>query len=113
MDKIRALKLHRGNYDAFLALSPAAVSDAVWWLEHVASSFKPVTQMQIDFDFFTDASMTGWGAFLPHRDKRDRGLWSDADKLEHINVLELKAVFARAYCCVLSSQGYIICMLTT
>ena len=36
--------------------------------------------------------MTEWGAFLPHRDKRDRGLWSVADKLEHINFLELKAV---------------------
>ena len=32
------------------------------------------------------------GAFLPHRDKRARGFWSDADKLEPINVLELKAV---------------------
>ena len=39
---------------------------------------------------FTDASNEGWGT---HLDKNSiKGLWSDQEKMLHINVLELKAV---------------------
>ena len=39
---------------------------------------------------FTDASNEGWGAHLEQTSTK--GLWSDKEKRQHINVLELKAV---------------------
>ena len=39
---------------------------------------------------FTDASNEGWGAHLEQTSTKD--LWSDREKMLHINVLELKAV---------------------
>lgn len=38
----------------------------------------------------TDASLTGWGAVWNHR--MARGVWSPRERLQHINVLELRAV---------------------
>ena len=40
---------------------------------------------------FTDASSQGWGAHLENMTVS--GNWTDQEKLLHINVLELKAVF--------------------
>ena len=40
---------------------------------------------------FTDASNQGWGAHLENMTVS--GSWTDQEKLLHINVLELKAVF--------------------
>jgi len=40
---------------------------------------------------FTDASMEGWGAHWD--DNEISGQWSDTMKNQHINVLEMEAVF--------------------
>ena len=42
---------------------------------------------------FTDASNQGWGAHLENMSVTVSGNWTDQEKLLHINVLELKAVF--------------------
>ncbi|XP_077388987.1 uncharacterized protein LOC144026275 [Festucalex cinctus] len=39
----------------------------------------------------TDASLTGWGAVWQHRTAQ--GSWSVRDRVDHINVLELRAVY--------------------
>ena len=39
----------------------------------------------------TDASKTGWGAVC--ESQRTNGRWSDSERTQHINVLELKAAF--------------------
>ena len=44
-----------------------------------------------DLHLYSDASCSGWGAhFL---DRRVSGVWSDQEKLLHINLLEMKALF--------------------
>ncbi|XP_067685891.1 uncharacterized protein [Haliotis asinina] len=43
-----------------------------------------------DHELFVDASLLGWGAHLAGR--TTSGLWSDAERLWHINNLELQAV---------------------
>ena len=42
------------------------------------------------FQLFTDASYEGWGSHLDQ--SSTKGLWSDQEKRQHINVLKLKAV---------------------
>ena len=40
---------------------------------------------------YSDASLSGWGAHL--LDQNVSGVWSDQEKLLHINLLEMKALF--------------------
>ena len=48
----------------------------------------PLHPQQLNTLIFTDASNQGWGAR-----KSDSGTWTSQEKILHINVLELKAVF--------------------
>ena len=45
----------------------------------------------LDLRLYSDASCSGWGAHL--LDQHVTGLWSDQEKLLHINLLEMKALF--------------------
>ena len=65
-----------------------------WWIDILENwsgrtmiKASPDLAMQIK----TDASKRGWGAVC--HDMSTRGLWSDQERLEHINQLELKAAF--------------------
>lgn len=42
---------------------------------------------------FTDASSIGWGAFCATTGCKSAGGWSPIEKVNHINVLELLAIF--------------------
>ena len=44
-----------------------------------------------DLPLYSDASSSGWGAHL--LDQNVSGVWSDQEKLLHINLLEMKALF--------------------
>ena len=44
-----------------------------------------------DLHLYSDASLSGWGAHL--LDQNVSGVWSDQEKLLHINLLEMKALF--------------------
>ena len=50
----------------------------------------PLRSPPPDLHLYSDASRLGWGARL---DQFVSGLWSEEEQLEHINLLELKAVF--------------------
>ena len=62
-----------------------------WWLnpQNVLSG-EFLHPRDHDILIFTDASNAGWGAHLNHDSVG--GIWSQAEKQLHINVLELKAV---------------------
>ncbi|KAJ8972303.1 hypothetical protein NQ317_017202 [Molorchus minor] len=47
-------------------------------------------------EIFTDASLTGWGACSGR--KRTHGFWSENDKKNHINYLELQAIYYGLKC---------------
>ena len=44
-----------------------------------------------DLHLYSDASSSGWGAHL--LDQNVSGVWSAQEKLLHINLLEMKALF--------------------
>ena len=44
-----------------------------------------------DLHLYSDASCSGWGSHL--FDQHVSGVWSDQEKLLHINLLEMKALF--------------------
>ncbi|VDI25971.1 Hypothetical predicted protein [Mytilus galloprovincialis] len=57
---------------------------------------------------FTDASLMGWGAYLEGRTAS--GLWSGAQLEEHINLLEMRAVFLslRQFQAVIQGQSLLV-----
>ena len=89
-DKIRGLKLSRGNYNAHMQISSGGVLDIEWWLNNVDTATKAVWRDVPSIVVTTDASKKGWGAVMMGQEAA--GQWSlDESEQQHINVLELKA----------------------
>ena len=76
------------NYQSTVRLSPEAVEDLQWWIQHLTiwnkrSLISPASRMIID----SDASLQGWGATF--KGISTRGPWSPQEQTLHINCLEL------------------------
>ena len=97
--RLRSLQFHlkeswnpEMDYGTLLSIPQSLLRDLEWWQEpdHRLQG-QPIHEMDPDFLLFTDASKDGWGAHLD--DLRASGLWSETESLQHINCLELKAVW--------------------
>jgi len=78
----------------FLKVQPSAevLIDLVWWLtEENLRVGIPLTSPTPEILMFSDASLQGWGAHLTELEVA--GLWSPEEASQHINCLELKAVW--------------------
>ena len=66
--------------------------DLSWWMvrDHLLTGVRFRTPAP-DLYLYSDASCSGWGAHL--LDQNVSGVWSDEEKLLHINLLEMKALF--------------------
>ena len=63
-----------------------------WWMvgDHLLTGVRFWTPAPY-LHLYSDASCSGWGA--PLLDQHVSGMWSDQEKLLHINLLEMKALF--------------------
>lgn len=52
---------------------------------------KGILPKQFSLEIFSDASMTGWGAY--YNGQKAKGFWNKDDRQRHINYLELKAAY--------------------
>ena len=59
MDKILALKANKGNFDSFMCLSPASVSEIVWWKDNVLTCIRNIVTPEPTITLTCDASSTG------------------------------------------------------
>ena len=75
-----------------VALPEEARRDLSWWMvrDHLLVGVRFGTPAP-DLHLYSDASSSGWGAHL--LDQNVSGVWSAQEKLLHINLLEMKAVF--------------------
>ena len=92
-DKITALKLNKGSYDAHMRVSNEGMDDINWWLENVDYVYKTIWQDVPDMEIFSDASLKGWGAKLTNTGISIGGRWTPEEARQHINVLEMQAGF--------------------
>jgi len=90
IEKIEALKINRGDFQAYMTFSQQAREDIVWWLGSKRQFTKTICQANPDFTLTTDASLEGWGA---HRQENEcaGGRWLEHEQNRHINCLELEA----------------------
>ena len=85
----RALLTHKGNYDSMITLPVRARKIISWWINNIHNQSKSISFPPPLMEMFTDASLLGWGAKLGSI--TTGGQWAFSE-IEHINVLELKAV---------------------
>ena len=90
IEKVVALARTRGNFDGKMSLSEKARWDIHWWIDHVQDSGRRILDGKLTKTLYTDASNEGWGAHVGHL--ATGGRWSQEEKGDHINVLELRAI---------------------
>ena len=75
-----------------VALPEEVRRDLSWWMvkDHLLTGVRFGTPAP-DLHLYSDASCSGWGAHL--LDQHVSGVWSDQERLLHINLLEMKALF--------------------
>ena len=89
LQKISALKINKGNFEAKLqGLTRESKNDLLWWLQH-AEGHKLISHGPFNSIIRTDASLIGWGAAVDGN--TTGGRWTQEETKSHINVLELKA----------------------
>lgn len=88
--KIAALQCAQGNFDSCMKITEGMRTDLQWWLENTSTQVRRIFRPGTDIDIYTDASNTGWGGHV--NAQSISGTWSLAERLLHINVLELKAI---------------------
>lgn len=91
INKAKALKKYRGNYDAYMILSEDARSEICWWKQNIPTMTGPVRWPPITQEISADAAgKKGWGA--TYKDMRIGGTWDYDQAGLHINIKEMLAV---------------------
>lgn len=85
-----ALKLFRGNFEAKMGVNWRMKKELHWWIHNVNTQCRVIDHGNPQAVVQTDASLAGWGFVF--QDKKVGGRWNESEKVEHINVLELKAI---------------------
>ena len=88
-----------------VALPEEARRDLSWWMvrDHLLTGVRFGTPAP-DLHLYSDASSSGWGAHL--LDQNVSGVWSSQEKLLHINLLEMKALFLTLQACQEDVAGH-------
>jgi len=90
-EKIKALRVNKGNFEAGMELSAEARNNVQWWLDNIQHSCCSLISTNPNVVLTTDASKSGWGAVFGKT--KTGGLFTTDETNLHINVLELKAVY--------------------
>ncbi|KAJ8913813.1 hypothetical protein NQ315_002719 [Exocentrus adspersus] len=95
-EKFKALTLSNMNYDAPMKLSSTILPDLLWWNNIIMNCKNDIKHDSFQMEIYTDSSLSGWGACTTT--ESTRGWWSEQDKKNHINFLELQAVLYGLEC---------------
>ena len=84
-----SLALH-GGYESQVCWTAEALEELKWWRDHLSTwNGRAILQSPPQLTIETDASTKGWGACCGNF--QTRGLWSQSERLLHINCLEVLA----------------------
>ena len=91
-DKIQALNLNKGNFDAKMVTSQLARLEIKWWLNNIREGRRRVWTEKPDHSIVSDASNLGWGAVVDGSNCIGWP-WGLKDHHLHINAKETLACF--------------------
>lgn len=94
--KLEALDGNYTDFDKKMKISTYIKEDISWWKKNFKNARKQIKIMNFKMEIFSDASMTGWGAFC--KGKKAHGHWSFEESTLYINQLELKAALLALKC---------------
>ena len=89
--KTLALRSSKGDYDARMVVSDKARKELMWWNTHLEASYNVISHDEPTVVMSTDSSSTGWGCAL--NDTSTGGHWTAEEAQNHINYLELLAIY--------------------
>ena len=97
-EKIAALQKNYGSFDATMNITSSMKNELEWWLINVRNQKRIIDRANPDITVITDASTEGWGAV--YNENKIGGRWLLQEKANHINYLELLAIFLalQAFC---------------
>lgn len=94
--KIEALEQNGGVFNCKMRIPGYIKEDLDWWKRNLMTSRRTIKRMQFAREIFSDASITGWGAFC--NGHQAYGHWKAEQSKLHINQLELKAALLALRC---------------
>lgn len=99
-EKFLALCENNENFDAHMKISESIKEDLSWWKSKIFTSVNPIREFDFKLEIFSDASLSGWGAYCFRRERNEKtnGFWNFDEQKMHINLLELKAAFFTLRC---------------
>ena len=106
---IQALHSSNQNFDVLITLDHNSLEELHWWVSNITSvngsSIRPPAPTLF---ITTDASKTGWGTVC--ESQCTNGRWSDSERTQHINVLELKAAFLALKSFLKNQSHKVVCL---
>lgn len=91
-DKVSWLRVCNDDFDHKMVLATESIVEVTWWKDHIRQlNGKPIRHPTPSSWMDADASLSGWGAY--HNGKSAGGRWSSAESGQHINCLEMSAVW--------------------
>lgn len=90
-EKIQALKTSKGDFDSEMIVTENMKIDLLWWVSNLASQERNINHGNAQIVITSDASLSGWGAV--YGNDKFGGRWSESEAENHINVLEMMAVW--------------------
>lgn len=94
--KYLSLQQSLGSYNKVIPVSNLICEELHWWIIKIEYSFNFLACQSYEFELFTDASKTGWGATC--KNETTHGFWSERESQFHINYLELLACYYALQC---------------
>lgn len=87
-ERFLALECNNHNFEANMMLSPELKEEFDSWSERINQTENQIRRFDPSIEIFSDASSSGWGAY-EHNEHRINGYWSEEERSQHINYLEL------------------------
>ncbi|XP_061709647.1 uncharacterized protein LOC133519626 isoform X1 [Cydia pomonella] len=95
-ERFLALECHNYNFEGIMIMNKPIKTDLMWWKENILVKSSHIKQYNFSLEIFSDASLMGWGAFC--NGQSAQGNWSEWERNQHINYLELLAAFFALRC---------------
>ena len=91
IEKDKHLKTNAGNFEAKVCISAESKETIKWWIDNINRFPRFINTDNPSLLIKTDSSLAGWGAYNETTGECYQGIWSEEEKTNHINYLELKA----------------------